>query len=418
MSSDHTARTRPQYAPRRRYSSEDVLPREARIVSPKAQDLDRVPAGAPRGAADDEPRKPRLARRKSILVDPDETSSQRATRRGSRSRSQVRIQAPPDDADTDTVYVDGHYVRHRDGNVEFVPNDTARPRRSPLDLERKTDGRNRQFREKRDDYESDEGEKMRSARQRRAPIDEDDEDDSPPDRRRPRPDSGLPRRERPRRERSRDDEGMGRGPAALAGAALGGVSGAAAGAAGGAVASHRSRDGRDGRDGDSERRRRPPVGPRDDYDDDYPPPRRRQPSMPPSYAYPESRGNQGRGPRGARPPRDDDQYERRQMPRRREADDFDRRPPPRSRRYDDYDSYDYRDAREAPRRAPRRARSFEDDRGPPRRRDARDDKKDPKNKQDWTKAAGAIFMTQAMPVIKKEGGKFITKQVAQYMAKR
>ena len=110
--------------------------------------------------------------RKSILVDPDEPRAARDARRRSRSKERPRLRSPPSDET-----ISGRYVKHRSGKVDFIP-DRAH------DLEQKNSESNRQFRGKRDGYESEEGMQLRKERggggkprpRRRAPVDSDDEE--------------------------------------------------------------------------------------------------------------------------------------------------------------------------------------------------------------------------------------------------
>lgn len=87
----------------------------------------------------------------------------------------------------------------------------------------------------------------------------------------------------------------------------------------------------------------------------------------------------------------DDYYEKPRRDRRREYDDYEHGPPPRDSRRDYYDD-----------RAPRRER--------PRAPERKSSK--------WQKEAKDLFMTYALPVIKTEGGKFLSKQVGGMLAKQ
>ncbi|KAF2795241.1 hypothetical protein K505DRAFT_374074 [Melanomma pulvis-pyrius CBS 109.77] len=139
-----------------------------------------------------------------------------------------------------------------------------------------------------------------------------------------------------------------------------------------------------------ERRQEPRVSPRprprrDDYEDDYPPPRR--------------------AATAPRPRREEDYYSdnRHDRPRRDPYDDDRAR---RDRRRDD-----------RPRRDP-----YGDERAP-RRRDDRYDGLEPrrsKSKKDaqWQQQALGMFKQYAVPVIKSEGTKFVTKQLGEFMAKQ
>ena len=92
---------------------------------------------------------PQQVRRPSILVDPDETPSERAHRRRSRSNSNVRLQTSDDEDD------------YRQQRRRAVPRESSRRH----DLEAKNGEDHHRFRQKRDGYESDEGEVHRRARQ-------------------------------------------------------------------------------------------------------------------------------------------------------------------------------------------------------------------------------------------------------------
>lgn len=175
------------------------------------------------------------------------------------------------------------------------------------DLERKNRPDERRFRDKRDNYESDEGERHRKAATMsgRRPRYDDEETDLPP-----------------RGSRRRGEDMYGRPPP------------------------------RDDRDDDRDRRR--PQRRRDDYDDDESlPPRRKGPRDGVEY--------------GADPIKPKRRQTEREPPRRRDRDDDDRR---RRDKYDDYsDDDDYRPRRrrsEEPPRPRRRDDRYDDDR---RRRD-------------------------------------------------
>jgi hypothetical protein len=364
-------------------------------------------------------------RRPSILVDPDETSSQRARRRP-RSNSQVRLQASDDESD---------YDRPRARS-----NKTGGPPRSARhDLERKVSPEQKQFREKRDGYESEEGEMHKKAAPRaprpRVNYDDDSRIDEPYDRkprRDPRDDvRGLPLRGKPRDPAD----------AALAGAAGGA---ALAAAANPRLQRRRTYKG-EGRD------------PR--YDDDSPPrgadPRDRNEDP----RYLSAAGRARTDDRGYRS--DDRGY--RQNPTKR--------PPPRRKEddYDDYDDYGDRDRRRRDgggyrsdrgnraQRPPRPQDYYSDHRddralrsGPrdPRRRDpARDRYRDDDRYRDydrrrgddydrpksskrgggplasfgdskWQKEVGTAFVAYALPTIKKEGGKLLKKEMQKFLARQ
>lgn len=107
-------------------------------------------------------------RRGSVLANPD--GGERPHHRA-RSRSKVRLQEPDDSGDGGGESDDGrdgrHYVRHRDGRREFVPDagrgDRDRVPRRPKyhhrvsDLEAKDAPKHRDFRAKRNGYEAAEG---------------------------------------------------------------------------------------------------------------------------------------------------------------------------------------------------------------------------------------------------------------------
>ncbi|KAL9051531.1 MAG: hypothetical protein Q9162_005960 [Coniocarpon cinnabarinum] len=325
-------------------------------------------------------------RRKSILVDPSEDPRDRQQRR-ERSNSRVRVKPPPTDyhSSDDEGTIKGSYVRHRNGQVEFVPDD-PKPKRRAHDLEKKTGDGDRRFRERRDGYESDEGEQLKSVRKR------------PP---------------RDARDSIGDvDDGSTNRPS--------GRSRHAGGREDGFVLPDRTRGGRDPRDDRDDRmvaRRRydaPPRGRHDsDLDDEYDPRSRRRP---PPQRGPDSRRDRGydsEGPSRRRRDWDDDnQYSDRRRsgryddypPKRPDYRQDRRRSQPRPSKYDD-DPYDRRERRrdEPP---VRRARS-----------DARRDER-AGGKNVWANQAGALFTTYAMPVIKREGGKWARKQLESYMGQQ
>lgn len=157
---------------------------------------------------------PQLRRRKSILKDPSDGPKR------SRSGSQVRVRSPSEEkgyGSDDSS--NGWWIKHKDGRKEFVHDND--PRAASMksraskptgrhDLENKSAPRNKQFREKRDGYESDEGETLRKEKGRR---------------------SGY--------GNSRGDsrDGMNSKGAALGGAAAGALAGGSAGAAHGRASS-------------------------------------------------------------------------------------------------------------------------------------------------------------------------------------
>ncbi|KAK8131387.1 hypothetical protein PG984_007825 [Apiospora sp. TS-2023a] len=152
----------------------------------------------------------RRPRRGSILVDPAERDRGGPPRRRHRSQSQVRLQEPDlDDSsdDDDPRYHHsskprgvggapppppdaGRKVRHRDGRVEYAPDEadkkmssTARrpkPRTRVSDLEEKDGPQFRDFRARRDGFEAEEGRthrNLKSSRGDRAIYDDGDEND-------------------------------------------------------------------------------------------------------------------------------------------------------------------------------------------------------------------------------------------------
>jgi hypothetical protein len=126
--------------PKPRGHRSDIPPPPA--PHPSDRDLPPAPAGMP-------PPPQQQVRRPSILVDPDETPSERAARRDRpRSASNVRLQTSDDE-----------YERKRSSRRAPEPRH---------DLEAKNGEDHRRFRQKRDGYESDEGENLRRATARKA----------------------------------------------------------------------------------------------------------------------------------------------------------------------------------------------------------------------------------------------------------
>lgn len=378
-------------------------------------------------------------RRPSILVDPDESASQRDARRRSRSIDRVRLQTDS----SDDGYDDG---RRRGG-----PPKPRLSRRASLDLERKTTDENKKFRARRDDYESDEGEILRKAKRpsgdprekpRRRGYDDYDDQAYPLEKKDSKMDRlkdklmGKPRTPEDRDGRDRPPYEYGAAPIA-AGAAGAAVGAAAAGARprlrGYDTDPERRRErartwgeddfkrssGRDRErdrydDGGYERRPRPRPrfeddpeaaygsggrsGGRDRYNDDYDDSRRRE-RRPDGYRS--DRG--GRGGLAPPTPKYDAYYsdsrEDRAYPRPRNRDRDDRR----SR--DDYSDRRDRD-------------KYRDDYG----RDQRDRDRDRRGKKsgsdDWQKQAGVLFTTYALPVIRREGTKFVKKELQNFLLKR
>jgi hypothetical protein len=333
---------------------------------------------------------PPPVRRPSILVDPEETPSERERRRP-RANSNVRLQTSDDDDNDDP--------RSRGG---------VRSRRAPAppkDLEAKNGDEYRRFRQKRDGYESDEGKMHRKAKNappqpqpRGYPDDNDD------DYRRPkRAETSLPVRGKPRDP----------------------VNGVEYGGA--AIPTE---------DRGIQRRRtyKEPSARETQGYDDYGSPRRAERRRTANFddpGYRSDNAHRAPPPRQSRPRRDyDDDYEvyDRPQPRRRPPpvdedrgyrSGGDRAPRPRPQ---DYYS-DYREDR-APRRGdPRRYPRDDRDRYAERRRDdpygdrARSSKKSGGTK-DWQKEAGAAFMTYAMPTLKKEGTRFVKKELQKFLSSR
>lgn len=358
---------------------------------PPSDDYDRQPRRSKRGAdgpidppplydappdgaapLDDEP-PPTKSHPRSALRDPSGP-------RRDRSDSQVRVQEP--DANDSDGSIEGHYVRHRDGRVDFIPDDKSRRGGNPRDLERKNGPDNRRFRDKRNGYESDEGEQLRRERRRRA------DDDAPA---RMPPANGSNNYDLPERPRRRPDRGD--------------VDPVAAGA-GGAAAGY----------GAARSSRRPPPDRNDDPYDDEPPRARRPRPRPRSTAYDEDpryheRGYDSERPRRRRSAWDDEDPD---LPPRRSArpprDPYDD-PRPRRRYADDDD--DYYDA------APRRSNTMSGR----SRRSRYDDPRDPRDPRaaapggaDWKNQGMELFKTHAMPVIRQEGGRMIRKQLQNFIA--
>ncbi|KAF2100443.1 hypothetical protein NA57DRAFT_54532 [Rhizodiscina lignyota] len=421
---------------------DDVSSREfrerPRAVDPRDRSDDYYTAPPQRG---DRPR------RKSILVDP----SERAQRpRADRRDSQVRLRSSDDE--------NGGYIPIRRPPIGSEASRIDRDMASRHDLERKNTQAHRSFREKRDGYESDEGETLK----RTGPPDE------PRPRRRggegpPPPGPGPGPDEEPRRrprDRDGDPRDVERRPRDRGGDPR--------------DVEPRARE-RDGDPRDVEPRQMPirtrappvqygnePVDPRRRGGEDYlapgPDPRLRR-----------SASNREPRARAPAPPynyEDDDDDDYRQPPRRNvshrdprrdrdgDRDRGDPRDPRRRPRYEEPDGYDprdrgYRSDRDGRRRpAPRyddyysdgghsrgynRPPPFYPDERDPRRdsygggayggrrgsRDRRDryrddyddrDRGDRHRKRggpDWQATAATAFATYAMPMIKKEGTKFL-----------
>ena len=291
------------------------------------------------------------------------------------------------------------------GELEFVP-DGDRPRHEPKrrthDLEKKDSNEEKHFRQRRNGYESDEGESLKKDR-RRGPRDSRDSigdvDDNETHIEKPKGRSAWdsqyvkPRRSGPKEE----------------GAFV--------------IPDRTRRDRHDdelamGKRRDMARRR---YGP--DDEDDLDVVQRRRPQR---HDTRHERGYDSEGPSRRRSAWDDDRgYDKRRSAKydddyasRRDPRDDRRRPPARSSRYDeDYDPRD-RVRRDDP--PIRRARSDVRNRDRDRYgdRDRRDRKKDSKGQNVWAQQAGTLFMTHAMPVIKREGGKWARKELESFMAQR
>ena len=283
------------------------------------------------------------------------------------------------------------------GKVEFISDDNRKrePKKRTHDLERKTSNSDGHFRAKRDGYKSDEGEQLKKSKKYGDKIGDVDSDD---DRRPPKVKVRTPaERSKSQRRDSWDDDKR--------------------------ALPDRTRRRSANPDTFSGVRSRDAPRRRNDSDDEDPPPRRTRPSRK-AYDSDHDRGydtegagrrrrgwddkEDKRGPRHAdrRSARfDDDPY----PPRRRPDPRDDRLRPPRPRHDDDDRRYRTDD------RPIRRARS--DVR--PRERDGGRRAKSPRDKRnDWAKTAGAVFMSQAMPVIKREGGKWAKKEFENWMAQR
>jgi hypothetical protein len=333
---------------------------------------------------------------RSILVDPTKSGQRR-------SNSRARFQPSSDSSDGE---------RRRGPRASAVRRD----------LERKDSEENQKFREKRDGYLSDEGEALKKAKQEvgqrgllpvprgngggrgngsgrsnsEAPI--------PPPLR-----GGYGERDRGgRRARDYDTEPDDRG------ARRGG----------------RDRDDGYGRDkrpaarygsgnyDEESPRRRPP--PRDDQDRDRD--RRRANDVDRGYRSDHIPGRRTRDGDNRRPGRYEDDDRNARRPGHRD-DDYDR---PQRGYYSDRDD---RDRRERDRNGGGRYdddRKYRNDKGRrPRYDDDRDYKgssnsrrKGESGSRNWQKEASALFVTYALPVIQKEGTRFVKKQAASFLAKR
>lgn len=408
--------------PRPRYYDDDDASAEESYYAPAPRRHRRPP---PPDSSDIPPPPMGHPRRPSILISPDETASQRETRRRSRSIDKVRLQAESSD--------DGY-----DDDRQRGPPKPRLTRRLSHDLERKTTDESKKFRAKRDGYESDEGETLRKSKRpsgdprdgpRRRDYDDYDDPYVPLEKKDSKLDRikdklAMPLRGKPRAPDDRDD----RNPPPVEYGAAPIAAGAAGAAVGAAAASGRPR----------------PRG----YDTDPERPRRRR-----TWGEDDMRaGGRDRG----RDRYDDDGYDRRPRPR---FEDDDRYRSGRKDRYDDYDDYDRRDKRRDDRDrrgglAPPRPKydayysdSREDRAYPrPRNRDrddrrARDDYSDRRDRDryrdeyygrdrrdkdrrskgksdDWQKQAGVLFTTYALPIIKREGTKWLKREAQNYLQKR
>ncbi|KAK4998935.1 hypothetical protein LTR66_001925 [Elasticomyces elasticus] len=389
----------------------DAYPEDYRERKPRRQEArkGRAPASAEpdsEAGADDAAPPPSRSHRRSILVDPGESASAKATRRRSRPHSRARVEAPSSGDESN----DGRYSSRRG-----VKEDRARGGsvQSPHDLERKTGPREQRFREKRDGYESEEGQMLKRnrrhdadpSRPRRSQT-EDDNIDGRRDRRRPPPienlDYDLPRRETPRRvrERAAPDDYV---PVAVLVAPP-----PAAGLDEGVDQPRPAR-----RDGHDRVRKR-----HDNYDspreDPVPlvviPTRSR-----PAPRYSEERGYKSDADSGRprRKDKDDAYYADRVSRRRDDGYRSDRDLQRQERRPRDEDYYS---DRKEDHRTPQRSRSDRRDRDKygDRDRKSRDKEKD----KDWKKQAGALFMRHGMPIIQKEGGRMLQKGLEKYLSQR
>lgn len=377
--------------------SEDVSSREFR---------DRPRAAAPR-RSDDYPPPDTRDRRKSILVDPND----RAQRpRGARRNSQVRLQSSDDEG--------GGYIPVRRPPIGSEASKVDRDMASRHDLERKDTQAHRSFREKRDGYESDEGETLRRKGIPPEPRGPPPRRDGPPPggdpRQRPqgRGAPPPPRAVDPRDMEPREMPVRTRAPPVQYGNVP--------------VDPRRNRNeyldaGPDPRLGRSTSQRAPRARPPPQYgyddDDDYRPPPRRQasqrdprgdPRRRPRDDYDDDRGYRTDRDTGRRPgPRYDDYYSDGGHSRGHN------RPPPyydqdRSRRRDSYGG-GYARGRDGSRgRRDRYRDDYDDgDRGGRRGKNG-----------DLQATVATAFATYAMPMIKKEGTKFLRKQMQEFMTKQ
>jgi hypothetical protein len=446
---------RPEYREQESDTSEDLnhpppKPRQNRQSRPSKREEQSAPP----------------KRRPSILRDPDETASQRETRRP-RSHSNVRLRTP--DSDSESATQD---PRRR-------PRGPPKSGKSRIDLESKEGPKYKQFREKRDGYTSEEGEMLRNAAKKSSRPREPDYDDIDgydgrgksdrrprddreprPDRgprpdREPRPDRGLrpdrdARPDRPDRDPRSDREPPRREKPRGARDVAEGAAGAAAGAAFAENSRMKSRrtykdDPRDRQgyddDDDDEPPRRRPSRREDPRRDDPREPRRSAPEMSGyrSDAAPPRRRERRRddddddedrydrkrrddrsgGGRDARPPRPQDYYSDHRDDRARRSDPRDRRPKNPARenyreddRYRDYDKRrgedDYGRSSSKPKKAGGLAGLA--NLGNLGKFDFKDSA--------WQKEATAAFMTYALPVIKKEGTKYARREMQKYMEKQ
>lgn len=334
---------------------------------PREESLSRSPSPRPKATA-----------RKSAMRDPSQPRK--------RSNSEVRLNPPTADGNDSDESTNGYWVRHKDGKREFIHDSDpraadlgtrsggGRSKSSKVDLEAKNDPRDKKFRERRNGYESDEGETLKAAKPKRKEYD-------------------LPYRDRPKGRYDDDSDAGYRGAAA-------GAAGLGAGAAAGA-ASRRKKD-----DYDDDRRKPDPRERRRRYDDDdYDEPRSKPRRPPPEKGYDTD------APRQRPRWEDGDRYGERRGGGRR--DDYGR-----DKRRSAYDDDPYYSDRRDDRRMPERTKSskYPDDRdryADRRRRDVDDRRVDKKKGDgDWKKTAGTLFMTQAMPIIKKEGTKMLQKEMA------
>ena len=273
-------------------------------------------------------------------------------------------------------------------------------KRRTHDLESKTADSNRNFRDKRNGYESDEGEQLKKIKRHSRRDSVGDNDNTRIEKPKGRS-AWEGANVRSRGKDSREDNAF--------------------------VIPDRTR--RDHADGMGAGKRREMAHRRydSDSDDEYPP--RRQRSQRKAHESDLDRGYDTEGARRRRRGWDDEDKDYKQAnrrsarfddgyePTRRAPPRDDRLRPPRNSRYEDVESFD-RKGRDRDRRDNQPIRRARSD-AKPRDRERYGDRRDPRDKrQEWAKQAGALFMTQAMPVIKREGGKWAKRELENYFAQR